>query len=283
MAGGLFAISRKFFFELGLYDEGLDIWGGENFELSYKIWMCHGQMLFVPCSRVGHVYRMKGWRGNGTPSYVKGNFVDRNYVRVVEVWWDEYAKYFYERKPAAKHIDPGDLTAQKAIREKLQCKSFDWFMKEIGYDLPKFFPLKEPENVAYGHITNHGTNLCVDGKHGGQGKPKPNSRTDQPLPFFLFQVTNFRCQIVALNRKVNGCSPGMKIFVQSIMVKKLKMPEKNAGMELVSVIISVSGNVILKVAISCSNIFLTNIKYFMCHPMVVPLLMRFVLVSNLSV
>ena len=96
--------------------------------------------------------------------------MDRNYVRVVEVWWDEYSKYFYERKPSAKHIDPGDLTAQKAIREKLQCKSFDWFMKEIGYDLPKFFPLKEPENVAYGHITNKGTNLCVDGKMGGQGE-----------------------------------------------------------------------------------------------------------------
>ena len=42
-------------------------------------------------------------------------------------------------------------------------------MKEIGYDLPKFFPLREPENVAYGHITNKGTNMCVDGKHGGQG------------------------------------------------------------------------------------------------------------------
>ncbi len=37
MAGGLFAIDRHYFFEIGAYDDQMEIWGGENLEMSFRV------------------------------------------------------------------------------------------------------------------------------------------------------------------------------------------------------------------------------------------------------
>lgn len=139
-------ISINIYPHLG-YDEGLDIWGGEQYELSFKVWQCHGRMVDAPCSRVAHIYRCKyaPFKNAGM-----GDFVSRNYKRVAEVWMDEYKETLYKHRPGVGAADAGNLKAMKDIREKLNCKSFEWFMKEIAFDQDKYYPAVEPKPSAQG-------------------------------------------------------------------------------------------------------------------------------------
>jgi len=164
MAGGLFAISSKFFWELGGYDPGLQIWGGEQYELSFKIWQCGGNMVDAPCSRVGHIYRKYSpFSGAG-----KGDYLGRNYKRVAAVWMDEYAEFVYKKRPHYRDMDPGDISEQIALRKKLQCKPFKWFMQNVAFDLTKHYPPVEPKDFLSGEIRSmENTQLCVDSKFKG--------------------------------------------------------------------------------------------------------------------
>ncbi|CAI9741530.1 Hypothetical predicted protein [Octopus vulgaris] len=161
-AGGLFAIDRKYFFELGGYDPGLQIWGGENFELSFKIWMCGGSIEWVPCSRVGHVYRNYMPYGFGKITS-KIPIVLLNYMRVVEVWLDEdFKQYFYRREPSVEGYPVTNISDQLTFKKEHKCKSFSWFMDNIAYEVYDKFP-PPPENKAWGEIhLKSGGSLCWD-------------------------------------------------------------------------------------------------------------------------
>jgi len=165
-AGGLFAINREWFKELGWYDPGLWVWGGENFELAFKVWMCGGNSVWVPCSRIAHVYR-----GHSCSSCGSGSLANkfggqpttlRNYKRVIETWFDdEYKEFFYTREPFARFVDMGNITEQLAMKKAMKCKSFDWFMKEVAYDVFDKYP-KLPPNKYWGELRNEAANLCLD-------------------------------------------------------------------------------------------------------------------------
>jgi polypeptide N-acetylgalactosaminyltransferase len=138
MNGGLFAISAKYFWELGGYDEGLDVWGGEQFEISFKLWQCGGEMLNIPCSRFGHIFRIYGKVFKNPREF---DFLVINYKRVAEIWMDDYAKYIYMRRPEDFALaNAGDMTKMKAIRQKLQCKSFQWYLDNVATEVLTTYP-----------------------------------------------------------------------------------------------------------------------------------------------
>ncbi|XP_076093310.1 putative N-acetylgalactosaminyltransferase 9 isoform X1 [Mytilus galloprovincialis] len=154
MAGGLFAADRKYFFELGSYDPGMDVWGGENLEISFRTWMCGGKLEFIPCSRVGHIFR------SSHPYTFPGNKDTHgiNSMRLAEVWMDEYKRLFYMHRKDLLGQDYGDISGRKELRENLKCKSFRWFLENVYPE--KFIP---DENVyAWGMVRNPATNLCLD-------------------------------------------------------------------------------------------------------------------------
>ena len=157
MAGGLFAIRKDFFEELGYYDEGMEVWGGENFELSFKAWMCGGQIEIAPCSRVGHVFRT--W----SPYKIGDKEINHNLIRVAEVWMDEFKNVFYSRLgkfdvPLKERLgNVGDLSARKGLRNILQCKSFRWFLDTIVAGRLPYHDL-----IGAGELVNPANDLCLD-------------------------------------------------------------------------------------------------------------------------
>ena len=73
-------------------------------------------------------------------------------ARAAEVWLDNHKKDFYkalfgsESRPASVQV--GDVSERLALREQLQCQSFDWYIQNVYPE--NEFNQPEPTRAAQG-------------------------------------------------------------------------------------------------------------------------------------
>lgn len=167
MAGGLLAFDREWFNELGYYDPLMRLWGGEESEISFRIWQCGGTLECVPCSRVGHIFRSsEHWQGQVYK--VPGEEVTRNKLRASMVWMDEYQELVkLASAPLPKTMGIDSLDYMRGIRKRLQCKPYSWYIHNI---FPEILPsaerlmgaMGEGTLKAHGFLRTPGANACID-------------------------------------------------------------------------------------------------------------------------
>lgn len=158
MAGGLYAIDRDYFYHLGAYDSEMELWGGENVELSLRTWMCGGRILILPCSRLGHIFRKRRPYG---PKPDQPDSLLFNSYRTALIWLgDEYIHKFHEAQPLASSLSVGDISQRLRLKRKLNCQNFSWFLDNIypslknnpNADLLKADELKPEKPANFDHI-----------------------------------------------------------------------------------------------------------------------------------
>ena len=90
------------------------------------------------------------------PPY-KYDFSNANLKRLAEVWLDEYKVALYDtNREIYDSFDPGDLSLALAVKKRLNCKPFTYFLDVIAPDLAEIWPPFELPMFAYGAIYSEG-------------------------------------------------------------------------------------------------------------------------------
>ncbi|KAJ8415368.1 hypothetical protein AAFF_G00423480 [Aldrovandia affinis] len=156
MIGCSFVVDREYFGEIGLLDPGMEVYGGENIELGMRVWQCGGSMEVLPCARVAHIERTKKPYNNDIDYYAK-----RNALRAAEVWMDEYKSHVYMAWNIPMNnpgVDFGDVSDRIALRKKLHCRSFRWYLEHVYPEMRIY-----NNTITYGEVRNSkASGYCLD-------------------------------------------------------------------------------------------------------------------------
>ncbi|KAB0348442.1 hypothetical protein FD754_013299, partial [Muntiacus muntjak] len=124
--------------------------------VEFSVWQCGGSVEVLPCSRIAHIERAHKPYTEDLTAHVR-----RNALRVAEVWMDEFKSHVYMAWNIPQEdsgIDIGDITARKALRKQLQCKTFRWYLVSVYPEMRMYSDI-----IAYGVLQNSlKTDLCLD-------------------------------------------------------------------------------------------------------------------------
>ncbi|CAD5122898.1 DgyrCDS11300 [Dimorphilus gyrociliatus] len=157
LVGCAIIVRKDYFFKIGSFDSGMSIWGGENIDLSFRTWLCGGGAMIVPCSRIGHLFR--------NVPYKDSQFQVRwqtNLHRVADVWLDRFAKFYYASVSFYNYTIEKDSYYKETIRKrfdlrnKLNCRPFDWFLKYVFPQLP----IPDSHVLHIGEIKSQKSTMC---------------------------------------------------------------------------------------------------------------------------
>ncbi|KAL3867308.1 hypothetical protein ACJMK2_044522 [Sinanodonta woodiana] len=156
MVGPAFVVDVQYFKELGTYDSGMKIWGGENLEFPWRVWMCGGRLIHVPCSRVGHIARPQPYDFPDGRSETEAY----NYKRAIEVWMDEYKNYVYNIFPSMRTFA---LTSTLQLRTNLQCIVVKGYLEKTPFMEGCFQNEKENWQHSKDGLLRHiNSGLCLE-------------------------------------------------------------------------------------------------------------------------
>lgn len=80
------------------------------FEIYLQVWQCGGSMEVIPCSRVGHLYRISTYSFNGDANKI----IAQNNARLVEVWMSDLKHIYYTVNP--RNVLVTDKISKKSKR-----------------------------------------------------------------------------------------------------------------------------------------------------------------------